>query len=251
MPFCPVVAPFTVMPGPATEVLVITVFTGDLEGSDLSSFAQSLHKEWGGSPQPFALRQAEDSAALTFLGANGKTLDHLDAVYRAAPDGEWLYPDVEAIFGEVHPADPMSLDGSAGTGRAGGSACSPRQRKHGSMPRLAVGHHVDHQIVRPQHKRSWKQATVWLSTKTIPTRRSRERSRRPCPAPEPVAGAWRPSPSTRRTWPPRSLPWATTAVNWPILFGGAEAMPNRVWSFAATRSPQACLAERIWWPEEA
>jgi hypothetical protein len=34
------------------------------------------------------------------------------------------------------------------------------------------------------------------------------------------------------------------------LFDGAEAMPNQVWSFAATRSAQACLAERIWWPGE-
>lgn len=33
------------------------------------------------------------------------------------------------------------------------------------------------------------------------------------------------------------------------LFGGTEAMPNRVWSFAAARAPAACLCERIWWPQ--
>jgi hypothetical protein len=34
-----------------------------------------------------------------------------------------------------------------------------------------------------------------------------------------------------------------------ILFGGAEAMPSRVWAFAAGRPPDAALAECTWWPE--
>jgi hypothetical protein len=33
------------------------------------------------------------------------------------------------------------------------------------------------------------------------------------------------------------------------LFGGSEAMPGRVWAFAATREPGARLAERVWWPQ--
>jgi LmbE family N-acetylglucosaminyl deacetylase len=35
-----------------------------------------------------------------------------------------------------------------------------------------------------------------------------------------------------------------------VLFGGAEAMRNLVWAFAATCSPDEGLAERIWWPQE-
>ena len=35
-----------------------------------------------------------------------------------------------------------------------------------------------------------------------------------------------------------------------VLFGGIEAMPNRVWAFAASRSSGTDLAERIWWPAE-
>ena len=31
-----------------------------------------------------------------------------------------------------------------------------------------------------------------------------------------------------------------------ILFYGAEAMPSRIWSFAAGRGDH-CLAERLWW----
>ena len=34
-----------------------------------------------------------------------------------------------------------------------------------------------------------------------------------------------------------------------VLFGGAEAMPNRVWSFAGTRSTSICMSEQLWWPD--
>jgi hypothetical protein len=34
-----------------------------------------------------------------------------------------------------------------------------------------------------------------------------------------------------------------------VLFGGGEAMPSRVWAFAASRVPAAGLVERIWWPQ--
>ena len=34
------------------------------------------------------------------------------------------------------------------------------------------------------------------------------------------------------------------------LFDGAQAMPNRVWAFAASRSPRLPLAERLWWPPD-
>jgi LmbE family N-acetylglucosaminyl deacetylase len=34
-----------------------------------------------------------------------------------------------------------------------------------------------------------------------------------------------------------------------MLFGGMAAMPNRVWAFSASRSPDAPLAERVWWLE--
>ena len=33
-----------------------------------------------------------------------------------------------------------------------------------------------------------------------------------------------------------------------VLFGRAEAMPSRLWAFAASRSQEANLAERIWHP---
>jgi len=35
-----------------------------------------------------------------------------------------------------------------------------------------------------------------------------------------------------------------------VLFGGAQAMPNRVWAFAASRTTDGRLAERLWWPPE-
>ena len=36
-----------------------------------------------------------------------------------------------------------------------------------------------------------------------------------------------------------------------VLFGGADAMPSRLWVSAASRSPESGLSEPIWWPPEA
>jgi hypothetical protein len=33
-----------------------------------------------------------------------------------------------------------------------------------------------------------------------------------------------------------------------VLFGGIEQMPNRIWAFAASRTPGTGLAEQLWWP---
>lgn len=233
-----------------TEVLAITVFTADLEGSDLSSFAQSLHKEWGGSSRPFALRRAEDGAALALLGASGKTLDHMDAIYRPAPDGEWLYPDVGAIFGEVHPADPMNVEGARGlVEQVIGLLHSPEEAR--IYAPLAVGYHVDHQITRTAAQALLEAGYRVGFYEDYPY----------AEAPGALeaalslagAGGWR---METTTLSPENVAAKVSALGYyrsqvAILFDGAEAMPNRVWSFAATRSPQACLAERIWWPDEA
>ena len=232
------------------EVLAITVFAGDFEGSGLSPFARSLHKEWGGLPRPFALRRAEDRAALTFLNAEGKNFAHLDAVYRLAPDGEWLYPNVEAIFGDVHPADPLSLDGARGLTEQVAQLLPPPDQALLYAP-LGVGHHVDHQIVRT--------AAHMLLQAGYHVGFYEEYPYAETPGALEAALTHTPTANWRVetiALEPENVAAKVTALGYhrsqlAVLFGGGEAMPNRVWSFAATRSPEACLAERIWWPEEA
>jgi LmbE family N-acetylglucosaminyl deacetylase len=232
------------------EVLAITVFTGDFEGSDLSSFARSLHKEWGGLSHPFALRRAEDNAALTLLNAEGENLEHLDAIYRVAPDGEWLYPNVEAIFGEVHPADPLSLDGARGLAERVTQLLPPPDQALLYAP-LGVGHHVDHQIIRTAAHtllEAGYHVGFYEDYPYAETPGALEAA-----LPRAGTGGWR---IETIALEPENMAAKVSALGYhrsqlAMLFDGAEAMPNRVWSFAATRSPQACLAERIWWPEEA
>jgi len=67
----------------------------------------------------------------------------VDAIYRL-DEARVLYPDEAGIFGEVDPAesalqDRISTDVEAVLGEAGDAVC---------YAPLAIGHHVDHQVVR-------------------------------------------------------------------------------------------------------
>lgn len=125
------------------RVLVINVFAGIPDYNRLSEFAQEKHTAWGSPEDAVATRRAEDQAAMTRLGADVVYWDYLDAIYRI--DGtRVLYPDRRGIFGDVDPADTPLLeqlvtDVDAVLGKAGDATC---------YAPLAIGHHVDHQIVR-------------------------------------------------------------------------------------------------------
>jgi peptidoglycan/xylan/chitin deacetylase (PgdA/CDA1 family)/LmbE family N-acetylglucosaminyl deacetylase len=123
------------------RVQVLTLFAGR-PGAGLSPFARELHRLWGDPPDLVGLRRAEDEEALRLLGAEPLRLDEREALYRQGPDGAWLYPDRESLFGAVHPAErqrPAEL--AAAVARhlpetGGVTVHAP----------LGVGNHVDHQI---------------------------------------------------------------------------------------------------------
>jgi LmbE family N-acetylglucosaminyl deacetylase len=125
------------------RVLVVTIFAGvpSLD-APLSPFAQALHALWG-LADAIAARREEDAAALALLQAEATYWPYLDCIYRRAPDGSFFCDSEEALFGEVHPAEGALIAKLAGRFRTlareqGGTLYAP----------LAVGHHVDHQIVR-------------------------------------------------------------------------------------------------------
>lgn len=125
------------------RVLVINIFAGIPDYSRLSAFAQEKHAVWGSPEDVVAARQAEDRAALTRLGAEVVDWDYLDAIYRL-DEARVLYPDEAGIFGEVDPADSalqdrIAADVEAILDEAGDAVC---------YAPLAIGHHVDHQVVR-------------------------------------------------------------------------------------------------------
>lgn len=124
--------------------LVITVFAG-IPSSELklSSFALKMHKLMGfgqNAEAAIITRRKEDASALTHLGADYLWLDYLDAIYRGVPA---YYTRRRLVSGKYHPGDlwvdwPLTQDLVA---------------LHERLPNvtwftpLAIGRHVDHQIV--------------------------------------------------------------------------------------------------------
>ena len=103
--------------GPAP--LVVTVFGGEPAPENLTAFARWQHERWGTDEgDTIATRIAEDRAAAAALGCATLVLPFLDAIYR----GDHYLSD-EALFGAIVADDAPLLD------------------------RLAIGNHVDHQIV--------------------------------------------------------------------------------------------------------
>lgn len=230
-------------------VLVATLFTKEARPDiTLSPFALEQHDYWGNPPLPMALRRAEDRAALALLGAETLHLDYLDAVYRADSDGQWMYIDLETLLGGVHPADPLAGDGieALATRFAG---LIPLEGQQVVYAPLGVGNHVDHQIVHTlAHRLAERGYRVALYEDYPYAERS--------DAVESILVAagdaqWRadaiPLGVVNLTAKVRALAYYRTQLG--VLFGGAEAMPGRVWAFAASRSPGRGLAERIWWLE--
>jgi LmbE family N-acetylglucosaminyl deacetylase len=131
-------------------LLVVTIFAGSPRSSDkdenrvYSDYIEGLHRRWETGADTPALRRAEDQAALRVLGVDFRHLSYLDCVYRQHPlTGEFLYQSDEDIFANVHPVEfPLVAELGERLEKLVGAPdevtiCSP----------LAVGHHVDHQIV--------------------------------------------------------------------------------------------------------
>lgn len=124
------------------EVLVVTVFAGDPDLERLSPFARILHQIWGDPPAPIAERREEDRAAMRRLGASFVHLGFLDAIYRGDPTAP-PYGDLYALFGSPSPLDEPLVEQLV---------TFLKPLLYGLGPTilyapLAVGHHVDHQLV--------------------------------------------------------------------------------------------------------
>jgi LmbE family N-acetylglucosaminyl deacetylase len=124
------------------EVLVVTVFAGRPPERGISEFAASLHDRWGDTAHPVDRRSDEDKRALRLLRASSLHLGYPDAIYRSSSES-FLYASHEDLFGVLHPMDralaPQIAEDIA-------ALSSPRWAVVYSP--LAVGNHVDHQLVR-------------------------------------------------------------------------------------------------------
>jgi len=231
------------------EVQIITVFARDLAPqSDLSSFALMQHQHWGHPRRPMALRRTEDAAALTRLNARGQYLDYLDAVYRTGPAGEWLYDREEVLWGELQPADPLSQAMPELAERLV-SLFSPVDQHLFYAP-LGIGHHVDHQLVCQVGRQLLSRGCRVAFYEDYPYAEDQEALSAALQA---VGGEqWR---SESISLDATDLCAKVDAIGYyrsqmSVLFGGAQAMPSRVWAFSASRSAEGSLAEWLWWPSD-
>ncbi len=130
-------------------VIVATVFSGIPNPERLSPFAAAIHARPGGDDDLMTMRRAEDAQALSVLGAINRPGDYLDCIYRQdAQRTRWLYDHEEALFGPVAPAErglPYELAQVF-------ASLAPKPATCVLYAPLAVGNHVDHQIV---HKAAW------------------------------------------------------------------------------------------------
>ncbi len=126
--------------------LVVTVCAAPPDSNEvLSPFAQSQHRQWGNPGDVIAARQAEDQAAMQLLGADYLRLRFRDCIYRSDPrQEEWFYLSEADLFGQVHPAEQFLVAEIA----AAILELVPAENETLLYAPLALGHHVDHQLVR-------------------------------------------------------------------------------------------------------
>ena len=123
-------------------VEIWTLISGFPATSELTSFAQLMHFQWGtgSAEETVALRRSEDAQAAAAIGATTRHFDTPDCIYRRSPEGEPLYP--LDIFVPPHPLE-ADLD------RAIAAELQTLLLPEDTFVcPLTIGGHVDHTLAR-------------------------------------------------------------------------------------------------------
>jgi hypothetical protein len=121
---------------------------GDPPLETQSDYAASLHQRWNLAANTVAARRQEDVTACRVLGSDYWHWDVPDCIYRHhLVNGRPLYVSDGDIFGDIHPQEKGLIERLARL-----IAALPAHDR--LVVPLAVGHHVDHQLVRLAAERS-------------------------------------------------------------------------------------------------
>jgi len=127
------------------DALVVTIFGGIPDYPRISPFALEIHKKWEVA-DPVDLRRNEDIKAIETLGAQFLHIDFLDCIYRKNSDNSPFYNDYESMKGAIHPYD--SNMSALIYDRVIKIVQKYNHENIQIFSPLAVGNHVDHQIVK-------------------------------------------------------------------------------------------------------
>jgi LmbE family N-acetylglucosaminyl deacetylase len=129
------------------RVSVWTVCAGEPPPGNLSPFAAFLHARWESGSEAVRLRREEDAQSNRILGAGYHHLPVPDCIYRKSPSGETIYPSENSLFGELDPRDELLVDELAAA-FSNLLEAGRYSRAANIVSPLALGGHVDHQLVR-------------------------------------------------------------------------------------------------------
>ncbi len=215
-------------------VEVITVFAGD-PILPLPPFAQALHARWGGGEPAMAMRRAEDREALALLGATPIHWPFPDVIYRRDAEGRPLCRSREDLFRPPFPDEAVWIERVRDA-----LAALPWAEGDVLLAPMALGGHVDHQIVRMAVE-GWRgPGVIWGFYEDFPYA---ERE-----APLGPAG-WQPHRVALAEEDLRVKARAIQAYRsqWPIFFATAEEIGERIRAYAL-RVGEGIPAERFWFP---
>ncbi|MBN2045209.1 MAG: PIG-L family deacetylase [Anaerolineales bacterium] len=127
------------------EMEVWTICAGHPADDDFSALAVEFHANWAlTAGEVIETRRGEDRTAMQVLGVPYRHFSFADAIYRKHPrSGEHLYPDVESLFGGLHPGDQDIMQLVAVK-----IAESLPEGEVRLVSPLTVGNHADHLLVR-------------------------------------------------------------------------------------------------------
>ena len=245
-------------------IQVITIFAGTPNPAiPISEFAVYQHTMWGTPKQAYQVRRAEDAAALAHFGLTSTWLDFFDCIYRGQPEaGIWYYNADPDIFGAVYPTELALVDDIIAALTQ--VVTVPLTQTKIYAP-LTVGTHVDHQLAflvgatllaqgaevvfyeeYPYADRDPANVTKAL-TETTPALLQHL----------PAFSAKLVEDKLQELWAAQVQPISSTSLQCKIeaimayqtqldvLFGGPEAMIERVTNYAQSIS-SGILAERFW-----
>ena len=106
------------------------------------------------------IRRKEDKAALAIVGAKGNYFDVPDCIYRRGGErNRWLYAREESLFGKLHGAEDSLISAIARNLLAHVDKLEKDSEVKLIVP-LAIGNHVDHQLVRYAAERAFGSETL-------------------------------------------------------------------------------------------